>query len=458
MLVKRRLAAVLALLTVVAMVAVGLVALLGQRSGLLAGVIVLAAAAGAAWVAATERGVLRVLAIIGVVACVVGIALVLTLGTGGIIALIAITLLLAAFGACARYALGSPPRPGRRVGAARHGVLIINPKSGGGKAERFKLFDEAERRGIETIELTPGSDLRALAEGAVRDGADVLGMAGGDGSQALVASVAAAHGLSQVCIPSGTRNHFALDLGLDRDDVVGALDAYDAARERTIDLAEVNGRVFVNNASLGAYAEVVQSDAYRDAKLRTWARMGPDVLKRRDERRLRYRDPEGAPETDAVVVLVSNNPYRLVSLGGAGTRARVDRGTLGVATVRLRGAGDAAKLAALQTTGRLASFAGFRQWEPDTLLVEAAGPVPVGVDGEALVLDPPLRFRSRPAAVRVRIPLHAPGTSPAARAVTLSAESLGRLLRIALGRGEAVGELPEPPPVATAVAPAAERG
>jgi diacylglycerol kinase family enzyme len=456
--VLRRLAAFLALLTVAAMIVVGLVALLGQRSGLLAGVILLAAAAGAAWIAATERGVVRVLAIIGVAACVLGIALVLTLGTGGIIALVAIALLLAAFGACARYALGAPPRPGRRVGAAHQGVLIINPKSGGGKAEKFNLAAEAERRGIETIELTPGADLRALAEGAVREGADVIGMAGGDGSQAVVASVAAEHGLAHVCIPSGTRNHFALDLGLDRNDVVGALDAYEAGRERTIDLAEVNGRVFVNNASLGAYAEVVQSDAYREAKLRTWAAMGPDVLKRRDERPLRYRDPEGEPETDAVVVLVSNNPYRLVALSGAGTRTRVDRGTLGVATVRVRGAGDAAMLAALETAGRLERYAGFRQWEPGTLLVHAEGPVPVGVDGEALVLDPPLRFRSRPAAVRVRIPLHAPGTSPAARAVSLSADSLRRLLRTALGRGEAVAELPEPAPQTEDVAPLAERG
>jgi diacylglycerol kinase family enzyme len=193
------------------------------------------------------------------------------------------------------------------VPPARRGVLIVNPKSGGGKAERFRLFDEAAQRAIETIELTPGADLRALAEQAVADGADVLGMAGGDGSQALVASVAAAHGLGHVCIPSGTRNHFALDLGLDRDDVVGALEAYGPALERTIDLAEVNGRVFVNNASLGAYAEVVQSDAYRDAKLRTWARMAPDVLTRRDARPLRYRDGDGNEQSDAVVVLVSNN-------------------------------------------------------------------------------------------------------------------------------------------------------
>ncbi len=103
-------------------------------------------------------------------------------------------------------------------------------------------------------------------------------MAGGDGSQAVVAAVAAAHDLPFVCVPAGTRNHFALDLGVDRDDVVGALDAYGDARQARIDLAEVNGRVFVNNVSLGVYARIVASDEYRDAKLRTAAKMLPTLL------------------------------------------------------------------------------------------------------------------------------------------------------------------------------------
>ena len=103
-------------------------------------------------------------------------------------------------------------------------------------------------------------------------------MAGGDGSQALVASVAMKHDVAHVCVPAGTRNHFAADLGLDRNDVVGALDAFTDGVERRVDLASLNERVFVNNASLGVYAQVVQSDAYRDAKLRTWRRMLPEML------------------------------------------------------------------------------------------------------------------------------------------------------------------------------------
>ena len=100
-------------------------------------------------------------------------------------------------------------------------VLLVNPRSGGGKAARFDLVAQCRARGIEAIMFEPGDDLTMLATAAVRDGADALGMAGGDGSQAAVAAVAAEHGLPYVCIPAGTRNHFALDLGIDATDVAG---------------------------------------------------------------------------------------------------------------------------------------------------------------------------------------------------------------------------------------------
>ena len=157
-------------------------------------------------------------------------------------------------------------------------MLFFNPRSGGGKAERFSLAAEARSRGIESIELGSGDDLETLVRTAVAEGADALAMAGGDGSQAVVAALAAEHGLPYACVPAGTRNHFALDLGVDRDDVVGALDAFVDGGERLVDLAEVNGRVFVNNVSLGLYAEAVQRKGYRDAKLRTIFDTVPDVL------------------------------------------------------------------------------------------------------------------------------------------------------------------------------------
>ena len=126
--------------------------------------------------------------------------------------------------------------------------------------------------------MTPGQDLEQLVRGAVQRGADALAMAGGDGSQAIVAMVAAELGLPYACIPAGTRNHFALDLGVDREDVVGALDAFVTGGERRVDLADVNGRVFVNNVSLGLYAEAVAQPGYRDAKLHTLLDAVPDAL------------------------------------------------------------------------------------------------------------------------------------------------------------------------------------
>ena len=282
--------------------------------------------------------------------------------------------------------------------------------------------------------LEPGDDLLALAEDAVDRGARVIGMAGGDGSQALIATVAARRGVPHVCIPAGTRNHFALDLGLDRDDVVGALDAYTDGRERRIDLARVNDRVFVNNASLGVYAKVVQSPAYRDAKLQTWAEMLPGLLgPDAPPIDLEFTTPDGSSYGDAPLVLVSNNPYRLTSLAGAGTRGRLDEGVLGVFAARVLGPGDVSRLVALELAGQAYRFPGLLAWTAMEFEVRSGGPVEVGLDGEALVMEPPLRFVSMPGALRVLTPRNA-GLSPGARAVTLSRENLAALVRVAAGR------------------------
>ena len=215
--------------------------------------------------------------------------------------------------------------------APRHPVLFYNPKSGGGKAMRFALAQEASQRGIEAVELQRGDDLEALVRAAVARGADGLAMAGGDGSQAIVAAIAAELGLPYACIPAGTRNHFALDLGVDRDDVVGALDAFVDGGERRVDLGDVNGRVFVNNVSLGLYAEAVQQQGYRDAKIRTVLDTVPDVLgPTGDELDLRWHGPGGHEHRGGAAVLVSNNAYRLGRALGSGTRPRIDDGLLGI--------------------------------------------------------------------------------------------------------------------------------
>ena len=436
-----RLAALVALLSPLAMVAIAATALSGHVLDALLAVALLLLASGAIWITLTRRGGARVAGGVAAVAATAGLIVVLAVHWRGVLVLAALLLLLALFGLCARYALardlatrgGANPRS-VAVGRAAAAALIMNLRSGGGKAERFNLAEEARRRGVEPIVLAPGDDLLELAEGAVDRGAEVIGMAGGDGSQALVATVAARRGVALVCIPAGTRNHFALDLGLDRDDVVGALDAFTDGLERRVDLARVNDRVFVNNASLGVYAKVVQSDAYRDAKLETWTRMLPELLGPDAQPiDLEFTAPDGSSYDDAPLVLVSNNPYRLTHMAGAGTRARIDTGMLGIAAARVRSAPDVSKLVALQLAGQLGRFRGLLTFSQPEFEVRSSGPVEVGLDGEALVLDPPLRFVSLPGALRMRVPRSA-GLAPAARAVSLTGTNLGQLIGVASGR------------------------
>jgi diacylglycerol kinase family enzyme len=302
----------------------------------------------------------------------------------------------------------------------------MNLRSGGGKAEHFRLEEECRRRGIEPVVLRPGDDLIQLARDAVASGADVIGMAGGDGSQALVASVVMEADVAFVCIPAGTRNHFALDLGLDRDDVVGALDAFGDAVEHRIDLATVGDRVFVNNVSLGVYAKIVQSPEYRDAKRATTSQLLPELLgPDAGDFGLRFTGPHGQEHRGAQLVLVSNNPYVLTMVGGFGTRARLDTGQLGIAAAEVRSSAEVAALVAAQAAGRPQRFRGWHEWTAPEFVVDADRPVEAGVDGEALVLDPPLVFRALPGALRVRIPRDAPGHS-VSRAATWDVAALVR--------------------------------
>ncbi len=414
------------------------VALIRRWEVLLAGLATLAVVVVAAWFAVSRRGAARLVALgTGVAALVVFVVVMVSSRSVWVLVVSVALVTLAA--AAARVALRpamvdpvqveSAPRP-------RQAVLIMNPWSGGGKVEKFELERLCRERGIEPIVLYKGSDLLALAEDAVARGADVIGMAGGDGSQALVASVASRHGIPMVVIPAGTRNHFALDLGMDRADVVGALDAYTDGVDRVIDLAEVNGRTFVNNASMGLYAKIVQSQEYRDAKIRTAAETLPDLIgPAAVPLDLQFPLPSGEPATSANLVLVSNNPYQLSHLRGGSTRPALDTGRLGVVSVLVRGAADAEKFAALEAAGQVGRFSGWNEWTATEFEVGSGGPVEVGVDGEALTMDPPLRFVIRPGALTVRqarAVLLRPVAGPAIH--VMAAPTAGALWRVALGR------------------------
>jgi diacylglycerol kinase family enzyme len=376
----------------------------------------------AGWTAVRHEGTGRLLAAGLTSAAAIAAVLVLVLSGGFLTDLLvvvtfALAVLLARAAFRVRVDLPAAPRPSRPV-------LLYNPLSGDGKATRFKLAEEARRRGIEPIEVDWERGLRALVEDAVAGGADAVAMAGGDGSQAIVAELAAELGLPYACVPAGTRNHFALDLGVDRDDVVGSLDALVDGRERRVDLAAVNGRVFVNNVSLGLYAGAVQQEGYRDAKLRTLLAVAPAGLGADpDAPSMRWRGADGEEGERAVALLVSNDVYRLGTVIGSGTRPRLDEGVLGIAA-----------LTAELRRGAAPTGLALAQWSSPTFTVEADGPVAAGIDGEAVTLQPPVRFASRPGLLRVRIARAHPGASPSTEVPRGLARTIGGLTGIALGR------------------------
>ncbi len=387
------------------------------------GVIALACVALALYLALfglVHRGVVRPLALALAVTLVAGAVALLFAREGVLTAAVAVGVLatLASANAAFRAHVALPARP-----RPQRAVLFYNPRAGGGKAERLALASEAAARGIEPVKLEPGADLEALVRDAVSRGADALAMAGGDGSQGVVAAIAAENALPYACVPAGTRNHFAMDLGVDREDVVGALDALVDGGERVVDLAEINGRVFVNNVSLGVYAEAVQRPGYRRAKLRTLLDTIPEVIgPDAQQPPLQWTDPDGQEHEGCATMLVSNNSYRLGELLGSGTRPRLDEGVLGIVVA------DPLPDAGARRGMR------WRQWTAPSFAVEACSRVAAGIDGEAAQLQAPLQFRVRPGALKVRIARAHPGASPSAIEPEGMWDGLRALAAIAAGR------------------------
>jgi diacylglycerol kinase family enzyme len=343
---------------------------------------------------------------------------------------------LAALGA--RYALAIPPpsldellsvRSEDRL--IRRPVLIINLKSGGGKAEQFELLDLCREHDIETRVLQPGDELSELALDALRSGADALGMAGGDGSLAYVATVAADHDVPFVCVPAGTRNHFALDLGLDRNDPRQAIAAFVNGEERRIDYATINGRMFLNNVSLGVYAAIVEQDSYRDAKVDTALQLLPKLVSEGGPWFDLHFDVPGHGHLDQAAILqVSNNPY--APGGEIGRRARLDAGELGIMTADPKRLSDLVGITVLAAAGRADRSSALWVWSTPAFRVESGQEqLAAGLDGETVQLDTPLEFGIVSSGLRVVVPR---GTRVGLSEQTMgSGGTVGNLLGVALG-------------------------
>jgi diacylglycerol kinase family enzyme len=405
---------VVALVGVAGLVAFVIDVLSGNVVNVLLGLVGLAVAVAGTWWVITEGTPRRAIGGVGLAVGMLTVVVGLVRGLNGAdrigIRIVIFAVLLAITMTCARSAMlrelhhldvrvrdsGAPIRP----------VLLCNPWSGGGKVERFRLRELATELGVETVMLAEGLDLERLARDAVARGADCLGMAGGDGSQALVASIAVEHGLPFVCVSAGTRNHFALDLGLNHDDPRESMYAFRDAYERTVDFATVNDRFFVNNASLGVYARIVQEDDYREAKVETTKNLLPEMLGRQATPfDLQFTTPDGADVDGAILAMVSNNPYVIGASFDNAQRRHLDCGKLGVFAVTTRTGAAAARLLAAQALGRRTRNTSWHEFTASEFEIRSrSGSTFVGVDGEALELATPLRFRIHPRGLTLLVP------------------------------------------------------
>lgn len=290
--------------------------------------------------------------------------------------------------------------------------LILNPAAGGAAGYLDGLKRAARERGIRVRVLQRGEDARLAALEAVADGVHALGIAGGDGSVAAVAGVAAARDLPLVVVPVGTLNHFARDLGLDLARPLRVLDAfYTSHEERRVDVGHINGRLFINNVSLGVYAEMVGDPGYRQDKLRVAQTKLQAALSDRELRRtLRITPPEGVPLEGVLAIVVSNNPYEFARLDRLGQRHRLDTGRLQISVLDASTLDELVeRLLAGTLTGAIEIRPPLRHWVSERLEMGVDGErVRVGVDGEPITLEAPLRFSVEPGALRVLVPTGLP--------------------------------------------------
>jgi diacylglycerol kinase family enzyme len=403
--------ALLAALASLTVLVVGTDRVLGLVTSIVIGLAIVLAGA---WWFLSKTGPIRWLAAAVAVAAPIAVVVVCVVRhqvVTMIVALVLAAIAVSAGRAAVRRARPPTGMPERRTPRPLRPFMIMNPRSGGGKVGKFDLVTKAAGRGADVALLEgPGVvDVAALARRAVADGADLLGVAGGDGTQALVAAIATEHGLPFVVLSAGTRNHFAMDLGLDREHPDAGLDALSDGVELCIDLGLISGRTFVNNASFGAYAEIVQSPAYRNDKRGTTLQMLPELLSGRRGPRLVVRIDDKVTIEAPKALLVSNNPYEFGDLAGLGRRAQLDSGVLGVVAVTVDSAVQAVELL------RGHSARGVQRYLAREVVIDADDEIAVGVDGEAVMLPTPVRCTIRPLALRVRVPRQRPGVSPSTR-------------------------------------------
>ncbi|HET9173950.1 MAG TPA: diacylglycerol kinase family protein [Candidatus Saccharimonadales bacterium] len=285
--------------------------------------------------------------------------------------------------------------------------LIVNPKSGNGRAIRTNVPQLAAKQGITVLVMQADDDVATLARNAIAQGADVLGISGGDGSIGAVAQEALKHDVPMVVLPGGTRCHFARDIGLEPRHIIDALLGYNGV-ERHVDVASINGRIFLNNASFGLYADIVDHPQYRFHKAKI-SRQTLQAIASGEKQRYPLRFQHGRKHyTAAVQVLVGVNRYSFDDVLEFGQRERMDEGVLQVTVLpALDDALVRQLLRPMQRVGirRAGPIAGVEQWVSKTFHVwNAHTALVVGVDGERETYQCPIHIRVLPGALRLYVP------------------------------------------------------
>ena len=311
-----------------------------------------------------------------------------------------VIVVIASVGAAAgvTYALAQRRKPHliaepEGIDSFEHPVLIINPHSGSGKAAKIGLVASAEILGIETVVRQKGEKLGKLAKTAVDNGCDHLIISGGDGSLARIAKVAIERDVPFSCVPCGTRNHFAMDLGLDRDDPTKALEAAFGGVEVKVDVGRIGGKLFLNNVSFGVYANAIAETGYREHRAESMVEaVEQDAVD--PDSQFSVEDPDGVVHDDISVLMASNNPYRFIGPPDFAGRARLDTGTLGV-VVTDRAQDEHADL----------THAEVKRWDSPSVTVNSTKKkIPAGIDGSLHKMKAPVDIHIDHKALRVVLP------------------------------------------------------
>jgi diacylglycerol kinase family enzyme len=292
--------------------------------------------------------------------------------------------------------------------------VILNEKGGTLKdrepgAMRRQLDAAFAERGINIrFADAPDGDIGAAARSiieAARSGEiEAVVAGGGDGTLSAVAGVLAGSGVPLGVLPLGTLNHFAKDLGLPLE-TEAAVAVIAGGHRRRVDLAEVNGRIFINNSSVGLYSHmVVDRERRQDTGWSKWPAMTLAllrVLRRFPTRRLLLCAEGDTVPYRTPCLFVGNNAYRL-QLPALGTRERLDEGTLSVYVARPAGPLGLLRLAAHAALGGLDLARDFETLRvPAAEIRSRASRLLVALDGEVVAMRPPLRYRIRPGALDV---------------------------------------------------------